>query len=39
MKEKNNIHKQRLDRVFEFAMIIIVNPTAFSVRRDGSFYF
>ena len=34
-----NIHKPKLDRVFEFAIIITINPTAFSVYRDGSFYF
>ena len=32
-----DIHKQGFDRVFEFAMIVIVNPTAFSVRRGSSF--
>jgi hypothetical protein len=33
-----SIEKQGLDRGLEFATIIIVKITAFSVYRDGSFY-
>ena len=32
-----NIYKSRFGRSFDFAITILVNPTAFSVRRDGSF--
>jgi len=34
----NKLQTEGLDRGSGFAIIIIVNPTAFSVRRDGGFY-
>jgi len=33
-----NVKKQGLDTAFKFAIIIIVETTALSVYRDGSFY-
>lgn len=30
---------KNLDKGFNFAKIIMVNPTALSVRRDGGFYY
>jgi hypothetical protein len=35
----NKSQTRRLDKGFEFGILRIVNPTAFSVRRDGGFYF
>ena len=39
---KNSVEKiykkTGLDKVFSFVMIMIVKPTALSVRRDGGFY-
>jgi len=34
----NKLQTNGLDRGARFAIIIIVNPTAFSVRRDSGFY-
>ncbi len=37
--ETNKLQTKRLDRGHGFAIIIIVKPTAFSVRRDGGFFY